>query len=996
MSENLEKLNLQQKEAVTHDNGPLLIVAGAGTGKTTVITQRIANLINTGKCQPEEILALTFTDKAAGEMEERVDMLLPYGYVDLWISTFHAFAERILKEHGLEIGLPNDFKLLNTTEQWLLVRKNLDKFKLDYYRPLGNPTKFIHALLRHFSRAKDENISSDDYLKYVEELKLDNDCAEFIGDVLSEEERKKLTKQEIRELASEEIKKQTEVAEAYHIYQKLLLDNNALDFGDLISYCLRLFKARKNILLKYRKQFKYILVDEFQDTNLAQYELIKLLANSTNNITVVGDDDQSIYKFRGASVSNILQFKDDFPDSKEVFLNNNYRSAQGILDLSYNFICQNNPNRLEVKLAGDGKNLSKKLIASTKEKSEIRHFHGNTLQDEVNLTINKIIELYNKDENPKWSDFAILVRANSGADDFVYALEKAKIPYNFCASKGLYSKRVVIDLLAYLKLLDNYHESPAMYRLLAMDMWEISHHDIVNLNYWANRKGWSLYEIMKQIQLFKNISEEAIKKIELILAQISNGSGMVHDGKKTTEIIQEFLNSSGYLKMLTVKDSAENKEQIGYLNQFYKKAKEFEKDNPDHSLKSFMEMVDLELEAGEEGSISQNLEDSSPDTLKIMTVHGSKGLEFKYVFIVNMVDKRFPATGRSEAIELPSKLVKEIIPEGDVHLQEERRLFYVAMTRAKSGLYFTSASDYGGARQKKLSRFLVEMEELGFELAKEAKRDKKEYEEIKEVEKSDRPIGFMPQRFSFTQIKAFENCPYQYRFAHILKIPTSGKPVFSFGKTMHSTLQKFFILVNNLKASNQTDLFNQKPREFQPPKLEALYKIYEETFIDDWYPDKRTKEEYFAKGKKALKMFYDAYLERLPEATNLEYGFNLKIGDYSLRGVMDRIDKLGDGIKIVDYKTGKAKEKLSGEDKEQLLIYQIAAEQVLKKKVNELSYYYLEEGREESFLGTEKELAKVKERVIDTISEIRKGYFPPSPSELCKYCDFNSICEFRK
>ncbi len=995
MSE-LEKLNLQQKEAVTHDNGPLLIVAGAGTGKTTVITQRIAQLINTGKCKPEEILALTFTDKSAGEMEERVDMFLPYGYVDLWISTFHAFAERILKEHGLEIGLPNDFKLLNTTEQWLLIRKNIEKFKLDYYRPLGNPTKFIHGLLKHFSRAKDENISSEEYLKYVEDLKLNNDSAEFISDILSEEERKKLTKQELKELAGEEIKKQTEVAEAYHVYQKLLLDNNALDFGDLINYCLKLFNARKGILLKYRQQFKYILVDEFQDTNLAQYELIKLLANPTNNITVVGDDDQSIYKFRGASVSNILQFKDDFPDSKEIFLNNNYRSAQGILDLSYNFICQNNPNRLEVKLAGNGKNLSKKLIASTEDKAEIKHFHGNTLQDEVNLTVNKIIELYNADTNPKWSDFAILVRANSGADDFVYALEKAKVPYNFCASKGLYAKRVVLDLLAYLKLLDNYHESPSMYRLLTIPMWEIGHHDIVNLNYWANRKGWSLYEIMKQIILFKNISEPAIKKIEIILAQIAKGSTMVREGKKTTEIIQEFLNSSGYLKMIVATDSLDNREQTNYLNQFYKKAKQFEQENPDHSLKAFMEMVDFELEAGEEGSISQNLEDSSPDTLKIMTVHGSKGLEFKYVFIVNMVDKRFPAVGRSEAIELPAKLVKEIIPEGDVHLQEERRLFYVAMTRAKLGLYFTSASDYGGARDKKLSRFLVEMEELGFILAQEAKRDKKEYEEIKEVEKSDRPMGFMPQKFSFTQIKAFENCPYQYRFAHILKIPTSGKSVFSFGKTMHSTLQKFFILVNSLKSSNQADLFNQQPKEFVPPKLEELYKIYEETFIDDWYPDKKTKEDYFAKGKTALKMFYDSYLQRLPEAINLEYGFNLKIGDYSLRGQIDRIDKLGDGIKIVDYKTGKAKEKLSSEDKEQLLIYQIAAEQVLRVKVNELSFYYLEEGREETFLGNEKELVKVKERVINTISEIRKGYFTATPSELCKYCDFNSICEFRK
>ncbi|MFA6422605.1 MAG: UvrD-helicase domain-containing protein [Candidatus Buchananbacteria bacterium] len=996
MSQLLEKLNTEQAEAVSHDKGPLLIVAGAGTGKTTVITHRIAYLINSGKCNSEEILALTFTDKAAGEMEERVDRLLPYGYVDLWISTFHSFAERILKEHGLEIGLPNDFKLLNSTQQWLLIRKNLDKFDLDYYRPLGNPTKFIHALLKHFSRAKDENISASEYLEYVQSLKLDNDNCNFISGSLNEKEIKALSKEDLEELTAIEIKKQSEIADAYHVYQKLLLDSNALDFGDLINYCLKLFSTRKNLLLKYRSQFKYILIDEFQDTNLAQYELIKLLSAPVNNITVVGDDDQSVYKFRGASVSNILQFKDDFPESKEILLNQNYRSAQEILDLSYKFICQNNPNRLEVKLAKNGKTLSKRLLASSKDQAEIAHLHGDNLQDEINLTVNKIIELYNKNPDPRWSDFAILVRANSGAEDFIYAFEKAKVPYNFCASKGLYSKKIIINLLCYLKLLDNHHESPAMYRIVSMPLWQLSHQDIVNLNYFANRKGWSLFEVLNEVGLCKNISADGLAKITLILAQLKRGAQMVREGKKATEIMQEFLNSSGYLKSLTATDSADNLEQINYLNQFFKKTKEFEKENPDNSLRVFMEMINLEIESGEEGSINQNVEDSSPNVVKIMTVHAAKGLEFKYVFIVNMVDKRFPAIERSEPIELPAKLVKEIIPEGDIHLQEERRLFYVAMTRAKGGLYFTSATDYGGARDKKLSRFLIELEELGLSLAKESKRDKNEYEKITNKSAQEIKRELLPQKFSFTQIKAFESCPYQYRFAHILKIPTSGKPVFSFGKTMHSTLQKFIALALSRKNSKQIDLFGQESKNASAPSLAELIKIYEESFIDDWYPTKQIKEEYFNKGKVALKMFYENYVSNLPDVINLEYGFNLKIGDYGLRGVMDRVDKLGEGIKIVDYKTGKAKDKLTSEDKEQLLIYQIAAETVLKKKVNELSFYYLEEGREESFLGTEKELAKVKEKVIKIIDEIRKGYFPANPSELCKYCDFNSICEFRK
>ncbi len=333
----LENLNEEQKKAVVYKNGPLLIVAGAGTGKTTVITTKMAWLILRNQIKPDEILTLTFTDKAAEEMEERVDQLLPYGYVDLWISTFHSFAERILKQRAIDIGLSDNFKLLNQTEQNLLIRRNFDQFNLDYYRPLGNPTKFIQAMIKHFSRAKDEEIWPEDYLKYVDELKgnLDN--------MLNENNFKKNN----QETTGQETEKINEIANAYHVYQQLLLKNNALDFGDLINYTLKLFRKRPQILEKYRKQFKYILIDEFQDTNWAQYELIKLLGAPKNNITVSFDDDQSIYKFRGASISNVMQFKKDYPKAQQIVLIKNYRSKQNILDLAYNFIQNNNPNRLE-------------------------------------------------------------------------------------------------------------------------------------------------------------------------------------------------------------------------------------------------------------------------------------------------------------------------------------------------------------------------------------------------------------------------------------------------------------------------------------------------------------------------------------------------------------------------------------------------------------------------------------------------------------------------
>ncbi|NQU77803.1 UvrD-helicase domain-containing protein, partial [Candidatus Falkowbacteria bacterium] len=389
MEKSQANLNPEQKKAVTHKDGPLLIVAGAGTGKTTVITHKIAWLIEQKLAKSNEILALTFTDKASEEMEERVDKLLPYGYIDLWVSTFHSFCERILKTHGLDIGLSTDFKLLSATDQWLLIRQNLDKFDLDYYRPLGNPTKFIHALINHFSRLKDEEIWPDEYLEYAEKIGLDSGVREDEGGAKS---KKKLDISKKEKDEVDEISRIHEVANAYHTYQQLLHDSNYLDFGDLINYTLKLLRTRKNLLSQFQRQFKYILVDEFQDTNWAQYELVKLLSAEHKNITVVGDDDQAIYKFRGASLSNILQFEKDFPTCEKVVLTKNYRSSQKILDLSYKFIQLNNPNRLEVALKNS---ISKKLESQVKDKPEIKLLHAKTAEDEVKSVINKIIELKN-------------------------------------------------------------------------------------------------------------------------------------------------------------------------------------------------------------------------------------------------------------------------------------------------------------------------------------------------------------------------------------------------------------------------------------------------------------------------------------------------------------------------------------------------------------------------------------------------------------------------
>ena len=991
-SKYLEGLNKEQIQAVTFGNGPLLIVAGAGTGKTTVITRRIAYLVEEKGIESDNVLALTFTDKAAGEMEERADNLFPFGYLNLWISTFHSFCERILKEYALDIGLPSQFKLLNQTEAWLLIKKNLDKFNFNYYEPIGNPTYLIHSLVNHFSRCKDEGIYPEDYLEYADKLKTSFDSGLFGSKSVKSKDKKEEIDLEVEE------KRIKEIADAYHIYQRILLENNSLDFGDLINYCLRLFKERPQILKKYQEQFKYILVDEFQDTNWAQYELVKLLGKPGYNITACADDDQAIYRFRGASFNNVLRFKQDFPDSKEIVLIKNYRSGQDILDLAYEFIKLNNPYRLEYQLNQDKdlleeigkrglelkdfKKISKKLSSQVDEKGIIEHLHFKSLEEESRGVAEKIIELLNNNSAESYFDFAVLMRSNSMAEPFSKTFERIGIPYQFLASKGLYSQPVVLDIISYLKFIDNYNESASLFRILASPIFNIPYDDIVKITSYSRIKTLTLYESLEKLPLIYGISKEGKEKINSFLSLAYKHSNMARN-RNVSVVLIDFLNESGYLKYLVKNNKIR---EINLLNQFFKKVQEFEEIQENPILSNFIDLLNMELEAGELGKLSSNLEEG-PDMVRMMTIHSAKGLEFPYVFLVNLVDKRFPSISQKDPIEIPKELEKEIISPGDAHLQEERRLFYVGMTRAKKGIFLTSADDYGGQRKKKPSRFLYE---LGIE-KKEKSLSQESLFEKKEIKKKEKLS--LPKYFSFSQLAAFAKCPLQYKLGFLLKVPRKGNYHFSFGKTIHNTLYQY---LNNFNKGKQEDLFQKKVKEKDlDEEYKKLIEIYEKNWIDEWYENKKEKEKYYGKGKKLLKDFLKRFLKEKPEIKALEKDFKIKVGDDTLIGVIDRIDNLTDGgIKIIDYKTGKIKEDKNA--KIQLFIYQLAAEDIWKEIPSELSFYYVEEGKEIAFKLSGKQKDKFKEELLKRIKEIKESDFRPTPGFYCKYCDFKHICEFKK
>ena len=1049
----MSDLNPSQQRAIEYTSGPLIIVAGAGTGKTTVITKKIAHLIDQKLATSEQILALTFTEKAANEMVERVDKLLNIGYADLQISTFHAFCQRLLEQYGLDIGLPNRFKVLTATEAWLLVRENLKRFNLDYYRPMANPTRHIHELIRHFNKCKDELVTPEKYLAHAEEVQGNS------GD-MNVEEKSRLT----------------EVSNAYHVYNQILLENESLDFGDLIFYTYKLLSERPNILRALQNRFRYILVDEFQDVNWSQYQLVRLLtlpllskegsgevaiasgANTvatppslplgrggnltTPQLTVVGDDDQSIYAFRGASVSNILRFKDDYKDAEEIVLTENYRSNQEILDAAYKLIQNNNPDRLEVKLNINKRLISKKLPSplpppsgereissppSTVKRglggvqSSVEYFHCSKLEDEVKTVVDKLRDLKKNNSELSWSECAILVRANNHAEPFLMALEKAGIPYEFMASAGLFRQPIIIDALNFLKLIDARHESASVFRLLLMPFWNFSENDLQKFTFAAKKKSIFYYEALKRVREF-GLSEQGIQVCDKLISLIHEGMRQTRQ-EKPSKILYTFFEQSGYLKYLSTEEAndrdainrvsteADKLRQISFLNQFFEHVAEYEASHPEQpTVLGFLQYVQYLMQAGEEGSLEH---ENSEEAVKIMTVHGAKGLEFSYVFIVNLVEERFPTRRRGESIELPSELINEQLPSGDAHYQEERRLFYVALTRAKEKLFLLSSDDYGGMREKKPSRFLVE---LGFdegEKKKKGKKTKKELEsslsdiDSQKAEKKPTSLYEIPEKFSFSQIQSYETCPYKYKLAHVLKVPSKGNASFSFGQTMHSALQKFYERIQEFNAVKQVSLFGtlepatQVSGGVKVPPVEELLKLYDQVWIEDWFQNTEQREAYYEKGKQILREFYKTHEGQWTIPVSLEGWFKIKLGEYILHGRIDRIDKLPDGtLEIIDYKTGKSKDKVVGEDKEQLLIYQLATEQLPQYRhmgtTQKLTFYYINDNIKVSFLGTQEELSELQSKLISVIEKIRSGEFTATPSQfVCGSCDFKDICDYR-
>src|SRR5881409_3862476 len=815
----LDGLNDAQREAVTHDTGPLLIVAGAGTGKTTVITRRIAHLIAQGKARPEEILALTFTDKAAAEMEARVDELVPYGYADVEIATFHAFGDALLRGHSLEIGLQNDFSVLSRAEQVIFLRDRLFDLPLARYRPLGDPTRYLQSLITLFSRCKDEDIAPAEYLA----------CAARLRSAADDEE--KLDRAEA----------QAELAATYAKYQELMVRHDKIDFGDQIVLALRLLRARPHVLNAYQRRFKYVLVDEFQDTNYAQFELVKLLAARHGNVAVTGDDDQAIYRFRGAAISNVLSFLRHYPDARQIVVTENFRSHQAILDAAYTLIQYNNPDRLEVKSG-----IVKRLTAVREAPGpEPRHWHYETASQEADSVAQTIRD---RVEVGEWSydDVAMLVRSNDDADPFLRALNLRGVPWTFSGNAGLYGRPEVRLLLAFLRAVAHPDDSVSVHYLASSDLYQVPIVDLTRCSTYADRRHRWLFDVFRTVEAIRELRDEVgISRPSSIRHLVGDLVRYMELGREmpTGELLYQFLVDSGWLARMSKAATARDEAEVQNISKFFRRVQDASKALRYDNVREFVTHLDALIDAGEDPAVAE-AEVETP-AVRVLTVHKAKGLEFPVVFLVTLVQDKFPLRGRKDAFELPVELIKETLPSGDFHKQEERRLFYVGMTRAERELYLTSARDYGGTRERKVSQFVLE----ALDLPKDAARPFKATA-IEEIHRNAPPavgVGELlapmaPEQelvISHKQVDDYQTCPLKYRYVHMLRVPILRHHAVVYGATVHLVVEYYLL---RRAAGNYTP-------------LEDLLGVYDREWDNQGFLTREHEEARKGAGRQALTRF---------------------------------------------------------------------------------------------------------------------------------------------
>ncbi len=1005
MDQLLGGLNPEQLRAVTHGDGPLLVVAGAGTGKTQVITRRIAWLIAARRAKPSEILALTFTDKAAAEMAVRVDQLVPYGYTDTSIATFHAFGDRLIRDHALELGLPPDVRVLSRAEVVIFLREHLFEFDLDAYRPLGDPTRFLSALATLFSRCKDEDISPGTYLAHTERLAAEAAAIDAASDPAAASK-------------VEDAGRQAELARAYARYQELLAANGFIDFGDQVALALRLVRASAAVRAAVASQFRYILVDEFQDTNRAQAELVNLLAEAHGNVTVVGDDDQAIYAFRGAAVDNIIGFQARYPRARTVVLRRNYRSLAPILDAAHRLIAFNDPDRLEVQ-AGFVKRL--KPERRDPEPSPVILEAFATGSEEADWIAADIARRIAEGAAPR--DHAVLVRANGHADPILRALNLAGIPWRFSGSSGLYARPEVRLLMAFLRAIADPDSSVDVYALAASEVYGLGGDDLAAVVNLARRQHRSVLATMDELDRqpgLLRLAPATRTGLRRLSSELHRYVAMAHD-RPAGEVLYAFLRDSGTLARLAATPTTAAEEGLGNVARFFDVIRSQSALLADDRATFVARHLQSLVDAGDDPATVDL--DPDADAVAVLTVHKAKGLEFPVVYLPGLVAGRFPGTGRGDALEVPAALVQGAVSTPEQGLAEERRLFYVAMTRARDALILSHAVDYGGARARRISPFALEALDLPVAAAPagagagtpSAIERLATFAGLDAPAEAVRRAGTEPLSLSFGQIDAYLTCPRKYQYAHVLRVPIAPHHALVYGSALHKAVQ----------------LFHARQARGHLMSDEELHEVLLSAWSNEGFVSREHEEARFAAARASLSRFREE--QSRPDAvipTYVEREFAFTLAGDRVRGRWDRVDvvPLTDGgstpepasppaaaepsadhvtptlgilgrehVTITDYKSSDvrdpAKARQRARDSLQLQIYAMGYEALTGRLPDQLALHFLDSGLVGKVDVDPKRLGKARGKIAQAAGGIRAREYGATPDPMaCSWCPYRDIC----
>jgi len=915
-----------QGRAVAHLNGPLLLVAGAGTGKTRVLVERYRRLRQAG-IPAERILLLTFTEKAAREVLDRVEQedYLPAG--ERFVMTYHAFAQRFLQDEGWLCGVPKGFRIVSEVRKWELIRDVLFAQRPPHLFHPQRPYEHIGELLKLVERAKQELVSPPEFEAWASAMAPVDDPV---------------------------VAAQREAALVYREYQQRLLAEDRLDFDDTILYSVQLLMAQASVRARQGQRFAHLMVDEFQDTNFAQSRLLELLTGPERNLCVVGDDDQSIYKFRGASVANLRRFRTVYPDATVIRLEDNYRSRGPILRAAARLIADD-PDRLEKRLKatrGEGPPVSVLTAASVTDEA-----------DAVAAYVKSAIEIGRFRPNA----IAILLRANAHLHNFARALQRIGVAYQVSGGRGFYQQPEVKDCLAYLRAIDSPDDTVCLMRLLSLPRYTV---DPVEAGRWSRRardNGRRFFDLLAEVE------DDGARRLTTDLRRFSGQALRLG----VDDLFYEVMEQTRYLDLERFAGPIERLQVSANVQKLAELVTAYCDEHPDHHLAAYLKHLDATEAAQADEEIAPL--DETVNAVHVMTAHQAKGLEFGLVIVPHLVEGRFPSNRRSEGLTLPNELLKEELPPAELHLAEERRLAYVALTRAREEVVCTLAGRYEGVKDWRPSRFLTPIRgEEARELAATSLLSSASNGRVEVARQVELPLNDAPPiaALSYTQVDTYLRCPQMYQYRFVFRLPTRPRPQMQFGRILHEALK---------------DALGSIERE-RPLTWEMVDAAYVAAWARERFCAPEQAPSLQDLGRTYLRRAFDA--GDLSKPLLLEQPFSLRVDGLRLSGRIDRVDRHPDGsYEVIDYKTGSARRAAELQRDLQLGVYALAAREVFRFDPLSLSYYYLETGARVTVDKPVERLEEDRQTIVKVADGIRAELFPARPDRMkCSGCDFRLLC----